>query len=176
MHGKEAVLSFDLEENDFLYRVRRDSRIVHVSVLHGDIILPRERTESSLILSHLRGVPKWYENWTTLTVRKGLDGVIQSAVDEFPPHPLNTKLLDSQTPNYFNILILERLHRISDRVSLREVTTYASLVSRGFCFAPRVLGYVYEEQKDPTIAFLMEYIVGTTPRAKEDFGACEKTI
>lgn len=198
MHRKEEVLSLDLEENDFLYRIQRESRIVYVSVLHEDIIPVGERTDSLRILSKLRGVPKWDENWTTLTVRRSSDGVIQSTVDEFPPHFLDTKALGVQDPIYFNILDLKPLSRISDRISRvvlddktrilkiarfrheipalqQEVLIYASLASRGFAFAPKVLGYAYEELRDRTIGFLMEDISGRTPGA-EDLKDCEKTI
>ncbi|KAJ5093214.1 hypothetical protein N7456_009075 [Penicillium angulare] len=198
MHGMEEVLSLDLMENDFLYRIRRDSRIVYVSVLHADIVPAGERTDSFRILSHLRVVPKWDDHWTTLTVRKGSDGVIQSIADEFQPHSLNTKLLDGQNPNYYDIMSLELLDRISARVSRvslgsktsimkiamfqyeirylqREVSVYTLLASRGFRLAPKVLGHVYEEQKDRTIGFLMEDISGTEP-GMDDLEACQKTI
>jgi hypothetical protein len=198
MHGIEEVLSLDLEKNDFLYRIQRESRIVYVSVLHDDIIPVGERTDSLRILSKLKGVPKWDENWTTLTIRRSSDSVIQSTVDEFPPHSLDTKALDVQDPIYFNILDLKPSSRISDRISRvvlddktmilkiarfqyeipalqQEVLIYALLASRGFAFAPKVLGYAYEELRDRTIGFLMEDISGRTPGA-EDLKFCEGTI
>lgn len=193
----EEVLSLDLEKDDFLYRIRRDSRIVYVSVLHEDIIPRNDRTESSQILSKLRGVPRWDEHWTTLTVRKSSEG-IESTVDEFAPHCLDTKALGIQHTFYFNILDLKPLSRISDRVSRvmlddktgilkiakfqhevptlqREISIYATLMSVGFSFAPKFFGYVYEEVENRTIGFLMEDISGRTPSI-EDLEACQTTV
>lgn len=59
MDEREEVLSLDLEEDDYLYRMRRGHRIVYVSVLHVDIVPPEHRTEGSRILSHLRLLPGW---------------------------------------------------------------------------------------------------------------------
>jgi len=86
MCEKEAVLSLDLEDDDFLYRIQRESRIVYVSVLHGDIIPSEHRTDGSRILPKLRVVPNWNGGWTTLTVRKTPKGDIE------PPHSLNTAI------------------------------------------------------------------------------------
>lgn len=72
MHGKEEALSLDLAKNDFLYRIQRDSPIVYASVLYEDIIPVGDRPESSRILSRLRRVLKWDDNWTTSTVRRSL--------------------------------------------------------------------------------------------------------
>lgn len=197
MREKEEVLSLDLEDNDFLYRIRRDSRIVYVSVLHGDIIPPEERTDGSRILSNLRAVPNWNRYWTTLTVRKNLKGVIETTLDEFRPHSLDIAAIRGKDATYFNILDLMPLSRISDRVSRvvqgdktsilkiarfqhevpalqREVSTYASLASRGFPLAPKVVGYAYEGTMDRTIGLLLEDVSGSTPDPK-DLEDCQKT-
>lgn len=197
MREKEEVLSLDLEENDFLYRIRRESRIVYVSVLHGDIIPSGQRTDGFRILSNLRAVPNWNGDWTTLTVRKTTNGLIETTVDEFPPHSLNAAAICGKNATYFNILDLVPLFRISDRVSRvvqgdntlilkiarfkheipaleREVSTYASLASRGFPLAPTVIGYAYEGTMDRTIGFLMEDVSGSTPDP-ENLEDCQKT-
>lgn len=48
-------------------------------------------------------------------------------------------------------------------------------MASGFPFAPKFLGYVYEEVEDRTVGFLMEGIVGRTPGI-EDLETCEKTV
>lgn len=198
MKINEEVLSLDIDEGDFLYRIRRDSRIAYVSVLHGDIIPQDHRNESFGILSNLRKVPRWNEHWTTLTVRKSSEG-IESTVDEFAPHCLDTEAPGIQHASYFNLLHLQRVDRISHRVSRvrfdgdriavlkiapfqfevsslqREISIYAKLMSSGFAFAPKFLGYVYEEVEDRTIGFLIEDIAGRTPGIK-DLEACEKAV
>lgn len=195
----EEVLSLDLEENDFLYRIRKRSRIVYVSVLHEDIIPKDCRTDSSRVLSKLRKVPKWDEHWTTLTVRKSSEGVVESTADEnFEPHSLDTQSLGVQGATYFNILDLKPVDRISDRVFRvklgdkisvlkiarfkhevpsvqQEVSIYAELMSGGFPFAPKFFGYAYEEEQDRTIGFLMENLSGRTPDI-EDLEACQTAL
>lgn len=57
----------------------------------------------------------------------------------------------------------------------RELSIYAKLMSSGFAFAPKSLGYVYEEVEDRTIGLLMEDISGRTPGIG-DLEACEKTV
>ncbi|WEW60329.1 hypothetical protein PRK78_005814 [Emydomyces testavorans] len=197
MGSIEAVLSLDLEENDFLYRIRRGSRIVYVSVLHEDIIPHGCRTDGSRVLSNLRRVPKWEEHWKTLTVRKGSHGV-NSTPDEFTPHALNLKALNIHLPKFFNILDLIPVSRISDRISRvrfedetwilkiarfkheipalqREISIYSTLALLNFPLAPKFVGFAYEEVKDRTIGFLMEDISGRTPNI-EDLEDCKKTV
>lgn len=126
----KEVLSLDLEKNDFLYRMRRASRMINVSVLHEDIIPVEHRTESARMLSKLRDVLKWDETWTTLTVRRTSDGVIQSAVDEFRPHSFDPTALSVEHPIYFNILDLESLDPIIDRILVLDDKTSILKVAR----------------------------------------------
>jgi hypothetical protein len=116
----EEVLSLDLEENDFLYRIRRSSRIVYVWVLDGDIIPHDSRTDSSRVLSKLRDIPIWEKDWKTLIIRKAANGA-ESASDEFMPHSLDITALGLRDPSYFNILDLTHSCRISDRISRVKV-------------------------------------------------------
>ena len=44
MREHEEVLSLDLEESDYLYRIQCGKRVVYVSVLHADIVPPDHRT------------------------------------------------------------------------------------------------------------------------------------
>ncbi|KAH8424145.1 uncharacterized protein LDX57_001899 [Aspergillus melleus] len=117
----EKVLSLDLEENDFLYRMRKNQRIVYVSVLDGDILPPDSygRTDSYQILSKLQNIPEWNEAWTTLTVRRNPHGVIESTPDEFHPHGLDLKSLDvtSTSVPFYDFTDLTVTSRISDRLS-----------------------------------------------------------
>lgn len=197
MGSQEKVLSIDLEENDFLYRIRRDSRVVYVSVLHGDIIPPDCRTDGSRILSQLRNVPRWEEEWMTLTVRKTPKGA-ESEPDEFLPHGLDLKNLDVSGAIFYNILDLNSIFRISDRISRvklhdqtwvlkiarfrhevpalqREVAAYSVLSSQGFLLAPKFIGFAYEETKHRTVGFLMEDISGRVPDIR-DLDQCMETV
>lgn len=183
MDKNDKVLTVEVWHNEFHYRIRRGSRVVYVSVFHKDIIPGEmfERTENRAILSHLRLVPKWNEEWTSLTVYKTHDGTIESILDEFPPHSLDINALGIRDQPFFDILSFESTSRLSDRVYQvtlgdktmmmkiapyqymlpalhHEVAVYSLLASRGFARAPKLLGYVYEESKARTIGFLMERI------------------
>jgi hypothetical protein len=166
---------------------------LYVSVLHENIIPSGEQTDG---LSDLRNAPRWNEAWTTLTVRMGPEGVIETTVDEFVPHSFDTTVIGGQDATFVNILELIPCSRISDRVSRvvlddkscvlkiarfqsevpalqQEVVTYAILASRSFSLAPQALGYVYEETRDRTVGFLMEDVLGRTP-GEEDLDECQK--
>ncbi|KAI9371224.1 hypothetical protein BJX61DRAFT_534977 [Aspergillus egyptiacus] len=182
---KEKVLSLDLAANDFLYRIRRDKRVVYVSVLDGDIIPPDFRTDSYRILQKLRSVPRWNEEWKTSTIRKTPDG-IDSIPNELQPHG-----------SIWDGLMLV-VSRISDRIARvscdggtcilkvarfaheiqylqQEVSVYSTLTSSGFPLSPRFIGYVYEETKCRTVGFLLEETIGTPPDIL-NLGDCMKTI
>ncbi|PYH85150.1 hypothetical protein BO82DRAFT_372010 [Aspergillus uvarum CBS 121591] len=195
----EQVLSLDLEENDFLYRVRKKNRVVYVWVLGEGIIPPDYRTDSYRILLYLRRVPRWEEEWTTLTVRNGTHG-LESTLEEFKPHGLNLTKLDISTAKFYNLSSFTKVSRIGDRLSCvradnnnemwvmkiarfkhevrylqQEVSIYSILSSAGFLLAPHFIGYVYEGTKDRTIGFLMEMISGHPPDI-EDLEECKSTI
>lgn len=176
---KQILLDFDIEENEYLYRIQRGSRIVYVFVLHTDIVPRQHRTDARFIVKHLRCVPKWNEQWTTLTVRRNADGVIESTPDEFPPHSANTRMIHDA--KYLDITDCNRLIWISHRLTrvaigekicilkicpfayetpylLQEILAYASLSSHPFTSVPNVLGYVYEETKNRVTGFLIEEI------------------
>jgi hypothetical protein len=114
--GLKEVLSLDLEENDFLYRIRKNSRIVYVSVLDGGVLPPDYRTDGDRVLSKLRNLPNWEEDWRTLTVRRGVQG-IESTPDEFLPHGLDVGQLNIPEAIFLNLLDLSTVSRISDRIS-----------------------------------------------------------
>ncbi|OOO05636.1 RIO-like kinase [Aspergillus oryzae] len=193
----EEVLSLDLEENDFLYRIRRNSRIVYVSVLDGGILPPDYRTDGFLVLAKLQNIPKWNDKWKTLTVRNTAQG-IESSPDEFPPHGLDLGQLNHPSAIFVNILDLTTVSRISYRLSRvrhgdetwvlkiarfkheirslqHEVSVYSKLMESGFSFCPKFIGFVYEETKDRTIGFLMEEISGRTPGI-QDLKDCTETV
>lgn len=54
-----CLLSLDLKDSDYLYRGRREMRIVYVSVLHPDIIPTIDRTDSLRILTRLHDLLVW---------------------------------------------------------------------------------------------------------------------
>jgi hypothetical protein len=112
----EEVLSLDLEDNDYLYRIRRSKRVVYVWVLHADIIPLDDRTDSSRILSSLRSIPKWNKQWKTLTVTK-LYNSVEYTINKFLLHALNYRTILTCSDRRYNLLDLERRSRISNRVS-----------------------------------------------------------
>ncbi|KAI1919881.1 hypothetical protein LOZ65_004273 [Ophidiomyces ophidiicola] len=113
----EEFLSLDLAENDYLYRVRKGSRIVYISIFDGSII-PDEYKTSFCLLKTLRKLPKWDEEWKTLTVRRITPTMaIESTRDEFLPHGLNLENLNIPSATlFFSFLDLPRISRISDRL------------------------------------------------------------
>ncbi|RAK82277.1 uncharacterized protein BO72DRAFT_443720 [Aspergillus fijiensis CBS 313.89] len=193
----EEVLCLDLEENDYLYRIRKGNRIVYARIFDGDVIPPDYRTDSYRILLHLRKVPRWEEEWTTITVRRGAHG-LESTLDEFKPHGLNLAKLDVSTAKFYNISDLSTVFRIGARVFRvkgdgeiwilkiaqfkheirylqQEVAIYSELSESGFPLAPRFIGYAYEDTRERTIGFLMEDIPGYPPDIR-NLEECTRTI
>lgn len=197
----EELLSLDLEDHEYVYRIRRDSRIVYISV-HPDVIASADRfdrTDGSSVLKHLRNLPDWNSQWSTLLVSKTHGGFTYQK-DSFQPHRLSN--LSVHLPLYanecINILDLAYTSRLSDRVSTvrrdddifvlkiarfeyelrslhNEIQAYGMLKACGFTNAPRFIGYVYEETKDRIIGFLMEYLHGRQPEP-EDLHLCQATM
>jgi len=193
----EEVLSLDLEDNEYLYRIRRGKRVVYVWVLHADIIPLDDRTDGSRILSNLHDIPKWNEQWKTLTVTKSHNGV-ECAINKFLPHALNYRTILTRSDRRYNLLDLELRDRISDRVSRvlvynrvcvlkiarfkhelvaleREIRAYCALMNHKFTLAPEFIGYAYEEEEDRVIGFLMEEIHGRHPDIR-DLRTCQSTV
>ncbi|OBT64205.1 hypothetical protein VE03_06830 [Pseudogymnoascus sp. 23342-1-I1] len=197
MTEREELLSLDLEESDYLYRIRRGKRVIYVSVLDTYIVPPNDRTEGSRILSHLRRLPGWDGGWRTLTARRK-DGAVECTVDEFMPHRLDGRSVAACVGRRFDVVELERRGRISERVARvvvegvvcvakiarfrhelealeREVRVYGALRDRGFGLAPGFVGYVYEEEEERVIGFLMEELQGRHPGVG-DLRACGEAV
>ncbi|KFY73187.1 hypothetical protein V499_06713 [Pseudogymnoascus sp. VKM F-103] len=197
MDEQEELLSLDLEDDDYLYRIRRGHRIVYVSVLHADIVPPEHRTEGSRILSHLRLLPGWDGEWRTLTARKRGGGV-ECTVNESEAHKLDGGAVSACAGPAYNILELERCGRIIESMARvlvggtvcvvkiarfrhelealqREVRVYGALRDRKFGLCLGFIGYVYEEEKSRVVGFLMEELYGRHPDIG-DLGACEDTV
>jgi len=162
----EQVLSLDLEDSEYLYRVQRGIRIVYVSLKCTEVIPRDDRTDSYRILQHLRCIPAWHsEKWTTLTITKSTSGNIECHTDQFSPHALNQQVLLDCPYKSYSFLSLQRLHRISDRLSRvaascdrppcvskiarfewevkfleREIRAYTYLMGRAFSLAPNFWG------------------------------------
>ncbi|KAH7108749.1 hypothetical protein B0J11DRAFT_449495 [Dendryphion nanum] len=185
MEVKEELLSLDLEDSDYLYRIRRDDRIIYVSIC-PNLVPKSDRTNGPKVLSHLARVPRWNECWRTLTVEKTLNGIV-SEVDRFLPHSLAEHPISGQ---YYNLLDLTRIRRISDRVSLvsqnqqelmlkiarfehelealsTEMRAYSILQAHHSTLAPTFMGYVYEEEENRVIGFLMEVVQGYHPYLRD---------
>jgi hypothetical protein len=116
MKNQEEILSLDLEDSDYLYRVRKGKQIIYVSV-HLDIVLKCDRTDSSRIIARLNDIQNWDGKWRTLTVTKTCRG-ISSHANLFQPHYLSQLLAAAGPGQYYNFLDLGRILRISDRVSI----------------------------------------------------------
>ncbi|KAF2183892.1 hypothetical protein K469DRAFT_581072 [Zopfia rhizophila CBS 207.26] len=185
MEVKEELLSLDLEDSDYLYRIRRDDRIIYVSI-SPDLVPKSDRTNGPKVLSHLKRIPRWSDCWRTLTVEKTPNGIL-SEVDRFLPHSLAEHHISGQ---YYNLLNLTRIRRISDRVSLvsqnhrkcmlkiarfehelealsTEIRAYSILQAHHSTLAPTFLGYVYEEEENRVIGFLMEVLQGYHPHLRD---------
>ena len=113
MEIDEEVISLDLEKDSLLYRLRRGCRILYVDVTIPDLIPRPDRTESSVILQHLRLLPLWSTDWRTLTVTGSTDSPI-SCLNIFQPHSLQPNLLQGQ--RLYDITDFKLTERISDRV------------------------------------------------------------
>jgi hypothetical protein len=181
MKGLEELLSLDLEDSDYLYRIRRDDRIIYVSICPG-LIPKTDRTNGTKVLAQLKKVPMWNDRWRTLTVMKTPHGIL-SKVDQFLPHSLSEYQIPGE---HYSLLDLARIERISDRVSLvrqnnricmlkiarfehelkalsTEIRAYSILQVHQSTLAPKFLGYVYEEEEDRVIGFLIEVLQGYHP-------------
>jgi serine/threonine protein kinase len=176
----EEVLSLDLKDNDYLYRIRRGKRVVYIWVLYADIVPLDDRIDGSRILSNLRSIPKWNEQWKMLIVTKSHNGV-ECAINKFLPYTLNYRTILTCSDRRYNLLDLKRCDRISDRVSQvlvynrecvlkiarfkhelvaleREIRAYYTLMNHKFTLTPEFIGYAYKEEEDRVIGFLMEEI------------------
>ena len=196
MEYMEEVLSLDLEDSDYLYRIRKGRQIVYVSIQHPDILPMADRTDSSRILARLRSLPAWNGQWNTLTVTKTAN-VISCLADIFQPHRLSG--LPVSPSECYNILDLTPVSRISDRISFvrlhkkdvcvlkiarfshelaalhTEIKAYSVLEGHGFRHAPKFLGYAYEETKDRVTGFLIEALSGHHPSIK-DLDICQDAM
>ncbi|KAI1944140.1 hypothetical protein LOZ12_004258 [Ophidiomyces ophidiicola] len=191
------ILCIDVEDDEASYRVRKRSRVVYVYLLGPDII-PRDFQYGYMLWESLQKLPKWDEEWTSLTVRKTPHG-IESTLDETHPHGLDLKQLDIPDSMAFiehsDLTILtgigERLFRVlcggeslllkvapfpfELRYLTTEVSTYMKLAASGFPLAPKFYGLVYEGTRDRVTGFLMEIIRGRYP-TMEDLGECEEAL
>ncbi|KFY30766.1 hypothetical protein V493_01676 [Pseudogymnoascus sp. VKM F-4281 (FW-2241)] len=197
MRETEEVLSLDLEDNDYLYRIRRGKRVVYVSVLHADIIPLDHRTDGPRILSCLRCLPEWNEEWKTLTVTKSPNGV-ECTFNKFSPHALDHRAILTCADHRFNLLKLEHSERISDRISRvvvcgrvcvlkiarfqhelealeKEIRAYGVLMNHRFSLVPEFIGFVYEEEENRVIGFLIEELHGRHPNIR-DLRTCKYTV
>ena len=181
------MLSLDLEPDNYLYRIKRGKRIVYINILGGDIF-PSDwrRAERAAVLKRMRLLPKWKEEWKTLTVRRNSQGDVESTPDEFPPHGLDLGQLALPCDQFFNLQDLAPLSKVSSNIFRvrcdgvirilklshfghiipylqQEISVYSALKSSGFPLAPEFIGFVYEETKTRTIGFVMEEIVGDHP-------------
>lgn len=197
MSSNEEVLSLDLEETDLLYRIRRDRRIVYVSVQDLEVIPPQDRTDSFRILSRLRRAPVWNQSWGSLSIIRQ-DGIRQYVLDAFRPHALAPSELFVHCKTSYNLLDFKNLDRLTDRLSstmlggkesvikiarfkhelpyLRnEIRSYSLLINSNFQNMPKFLGYVYESEPSRVVGFIMERLTGIHP-ALTDLDNCRAVL
>lgn len=197
MSEVEKLLSLDLMDDDYLYRVRRGRRVVYISILGTDIIHREVRTDGDWVVSMLCKLPVWQQNWHTLTITTS-NGITRYELDQFQPHRVDLQESRLHQLPRFNLFDLELRNRISDRVSqvavqegnmvlkiarfkyevayLRnEIQIYRSIRESSFKFAPTFIGYVYEEVEDRIIGFLVEELQGRHPTI-DDLDACRATV
>jgi hypothetical protein len=119
-------------------------------------------------------------------------------INKFTPHALNHRAILTRSDRRYNLLDLKRRDRISDRVSRvvvcdvvyvleiarfkhelvaleKEIRAYCALMNHKFTLAPEFIGYVYEEEEDRVIGFLMEEIHGRHPGIG-DLRICQYTV
>lgn len=190
------MLSLDLWDDDYMYRIRRGRRVVYILILDMDIVPRDVRTDGYWVVSILQKLPVWDEYWQTLTINKP-NNASRYELDQFPPHSVSLHESCLQLPN-FNIVDLKYRDRISDRVSQvainernlvlkiarfqfetasirNEIEIYSYLVQKGFMLGPDIVGYVHEEEGDRIIGFLLEDLPGRYPSI-DDLDLCQATI
>ncbi|KAB8069173.1 hypothetical protein BDV29DRAFT_198878 [Aspergillus leporis] len=195
----EEMLGLDLQDNDYLYRIRKGSRIIYVQLLHAELMPYRCRTQDDRVLACLRKLPQWDSDWRTLTVRKNSRGIIQSTPNEFLPPALDLRTIDLPPSTFYvNVLDLIPVGRTNHRTTRvryndetcilklasfqfetrtiqNEILIHSILTERGFPSKPRFIGLAYEESKDRTVGFLIEDTQGRVP-GPQDLDACVRTI
>ena len=195
---KDVLLSLDLDEGSFLYRIRRDRRVLYILVEETSILCRYDRSYGPAIIKKLSSIyHEWHNNdWTTLTIHGETDGIYQTSTDEFKPHSLKDSDLMN---NYkrFDVVDLEIICKHKPQVCVvlnpqldggrgilktanfpheldyikREILAYRWL--EGSILAPKVLGYASEGER--IIGLLIEEIDGRTPELK-DLRACQTAL
>ncbi|KAH8764665.1 hypothetical protein F5882DRAFT_414540 [Hyaloscypha sp. PMI_1271] len=157
MEYMEEVLSLDLEDSNYLYRIRRGHQIVYI-LIH------------SRILARLHNLPVWNNQWNTLMPHR---------LSQLPIHPSEYyNFLDlPRVRRISNRISFIRLHmnvyvlkitRFGHEISAlhTEIKAYSILERYGFRYALKFLGYIYEEIKD-RIAKLIDFEAATFRDSKE---------
>lgn len=182
MEVNEEVISIDLTEDDLLYRIRRDNRVLYVDIGTPGIIPRLDRTESRAILKHLRVLPGWFASWRTFTVTGKIDSPLCQK-NTFAPHSLPPEDV-VQGKALYNLFDIQLLDRISDRVFeglegdrvvvakiarfehevpylMQELKAYEAFQAQGFKGMPTLYGYVFEEEETRVVGFAMEFLHGS---------------
>lgn len=195
----EEVLSLDLEETDLIYRIRKSRRVVYVRVDIPEII-PQgiDRTESFSILKHLRRLPGWEGPWKTMVVH-GQPAEPQCSFDTFDPPCLAASDLKIQTSKWYDLADLDMVQSFNSQLTKvkcpdgqlrvmktitfdheirylrQELQVYHDLALKGFGGMPQFQGYVFEENRDRVIGFMMDFLDGR-PAEPEDLDDCRKLL
>lgn len=187
---KDVVLNVEASDIDCLYRIARYTttdtgivkRVVYVTVCDASIIPPDERTESFLILKNLSKLAGWTDQtWHTMHVFVTNNGVC-TEMDRELTHALPNDTLLAHLPRYHALdvdILYWPKHRIARaRIAgedvfikfavfayelgylRREVMMYQYMLHEHLSYAPRLLGYVYEESPDRVTGFFFQAIRG----------------
>ncbi|KAF7588676.1 hypothetical protein BBP40_005333 [Aspergillus hancockii] len=123
---------------------------------------------------------------------------IESSLDDISPQSVDLSKFRAPSTENFNLLDLKIVSRISDRVFQvrskdrtwilkiagfkhevpyvqREISIYSALEACHFQLAPKLKGFVYEEDRSRVIGFLMDDISGDTP-CIENLEECMATV
>jgi predicted Ser/Thr protein kinase len=195
--SRDQVLSRDVyKDHDSLYReLRADRRIVYITIAPG-ILTPDEFDFPPDVLKRLRQYSAWKNLWKTLYVYRDRDDTIQLSEDKFKPHSLPPCLIGNH--QLYNVLSLHIIRKFNHRVFrvqageikiilkiarfpfelpwlVKEISVYEELEASNSRLAPRLLGLVFEDDKDRVIGFLCEEIFGHVA-SQDDYSACRTAL
>lgn len=198
----DTVLSFDVADEDCLYRIQRrckrhGTRGVYVWLKWPDLIPEEYRTYGPSVIRHLSKLEEWNGGWETLIIDKDNAGRLQVHCDAFPPHRVSDDILTDSYPS-FNLFDLTDVKEVKSRTRSclirgkkcfvkiarfafeipaleREISTYYSLIQLKSTLAPSLVGFVYEGDKSRIIGFATGQVVGRYPTI-DDYNLCDEAL
>ncbi|CEJ93590.1 hypothetical protein VHEMI09168 [[Torrubiella] hemipterigena] len=198
----DTVLSFDVADEDCLYRIQRHckhhgTRGVYVWLKWPDLIPEEYRTYGPSVIRHLSKLDEWNGGWETLIIDKDDAGRLQVLCDAFPPHRVSEDMIIGSYPA-FNVFDLKDVKEVKSRTHScrirgkkcfvksarfafeipaleREISAYYSLIQYKSKLAPGLVGFVYEGNKSRIIGFATEEVAGRYPTI-DDYDLCDEAL